>query len=66
MRLDSARFALSVRDRTLFCTRGTERHMVSITPTDPRIEHKYGASHLTESPGCGGWRCTVTHARADC
>jgi hypothetical protein len=35
-----------------FCTRGTERRMVSITPSEPGIEHRYGASHLTESPGC--------------
>jgi hypothetical protein len=34
-----------------FCTRGTERRMVSITPSEPGIEHRYGASHLTESPG---------------
>jgi hypothetical protein len=34
-----------------FCTRGTERRMVSITPTAPGSEHRYGASHLSESPG---------------
>jgi hypothetical protein len=35
-----------------FCTRGTERRMVSITPTEPGTDHKYGASHLSASP----WR----------
>jgi hypothetical protein len=34
-----------------FCTRGTERRMISITPSDPVHVHSYGASHLTESPG---------------
>jgi hypothetical protein len=34
-----------------FCTRGTERRMVCITPSDPGTEQTYGASHLTESPG---------------
>lgn len=36
---------------TFFCTRGTERRMVSITPSEPGTLHRYGASHLTESPG---------------
>jgi hypothetical protein len=36
---------------TFFCTRGPERRMVSITPSVPGTEHRYGASHLTESPG---------------
>lgn len=36
---------------TFFCTRGVERRMVSITPTDPGELPGYGASHLTESPG---------------
>jgi hypothetical protein len=36
---------------TFFCTRGAERRMVSITPSAPGTEHRYGASHLTESPG---------------
>ena len=36
---------------TFFCTRGVERRMVSITPTDPGQLPGYGASHLTESPG---------------
>jgi hypothetical protein len=39
---------------TFFCMRGVERRMVSITPSDPGAEHKYGASHLTESPGRDG------------
>ena len=34
-----------------FCTRGAERRMVSITPSAPDYVHKYGAAHLTESPG---------------
>jgi hypothetical protein len=34
-----------------FCTRPTERRMVSITPTAPGAEHKYGASDLSASPG---------------
>jgi hypothetical protein len=34
-----------------FCTRGAERRMVSITPCAPDHVHKYGAAHLTESPG---------------
>jgi hypothetical protein len=34
-----------------FCTRGTERRMVSITPTAPGTPQTYGAAHLTESPG---------------
>jgi hypothetical protein len=34
-----------------FCTRGAERLMVSITPCAPDHVHKYGAAHLTESPG---------------
>jgi hypothetical protein len=34
-----------------FCTRGTERRMVSITPTAPGRETGYGAAHLTASPG---------------
>jgi hypothetical protein len=34
-----------------FCARGTERRMVSITPTAPGTEHNYGASHLSASPG---------------
>jgi len=33
-----------------FCTRGTERRMVSITPTAPGSQHEYGAAHLSESP----------------
>jgi hypothetical protein len=36
---------------TFFCTRGVERRMVSITPTDPGQRPGYGAAHLTESPG---------------
>jgi hypothetical protein len=36
---------------TFFCTRGVERRMVSITPTDPGQLPGYGASHLTVSPG---------------
>lgn len=36
---------------TFFCTRGVERRMVSITPSDPTRVQGYGASHLTESPG---------------
>jgi hypothetical protein len=35
----------------LLPTRGVERRMVSITPTDPGQLPGYGASHLTESPG---------------
>jgi hypothetical protein len=34
-----------------FCTRGTERRMVSITPSAPGSQHNYGAAHLSESPG---------------
>lgn len=34
-----------------FCTRGIERRMVSITPCAPDHVHKFGAAHLTESPG---------------
>ena len=34
-----------------FCTRGAERRMVSVTPCAPDHMHKYGAAHLTESPG---------------
>jgi len=34
-----------------FCTRGAERRMVSITACGPDHVHKYGAAHLTESPG---------------
>jgi hypothetical protein len=36
---------------TFFCTRGVERRMVSITPSAPGTEHRYGASHLSASPG---------------
>jgi hypothetical protein len=36
---------------TFFCTRGSDRRMVSITPTAPGTQHKYGASHLSASPG---------------
>ncbi len=36
---------------TFFCTRGVERRMVSITPTDPGQLPGYGASHLSASPG---------------
>jgi hypothetical protein len=39
---------------TFFCTRGAERRMVSITPSAPGTVHRYGASHLTESPGRDG------------
>ena len=35
-----------------FCTRSTERRMVSITPTDPGKTPPYGAAHLSSSPGC--------------
>jgi hypothetical protein len=34
-----------------FCTRGSERRMVSITPTAPGTPQTYGASHLSASPG---------------
>jgi len=34
-----------------FCTRGTERRMVSITQTAPETDHNYGTSHLSASPG---------------
>ncbi|MGC2461413.1 MAG: hypothetical protein WA446_10660 [Steroidobacteraceae bacterium] len=36
---------------TFCCTRGAERRMVSITPSEPGRLYGYGASHLTESPG---------------
>jgi len=36
---------------TFFCTRGVERRMVSITPTDPGQLPGYGASHLSAGPG---------------
>jgi hypothetical protein len=39
------------RGGTFFCTRGTERRMVSITPTAPGTKHEYGAAHLTACPG---------------
>jgi hypothetical protein len=39
------------RGGVFFCTRGTERRMVSITPTAPGTPQKYGASHLSASPG---------------
>jgi hypothetical protein len=38
------------RGGTFFCTRGTERRMVSITPTAPGGPQKFGAAHLTASP----------------
>ena len=41
-----------------FCTRGAERRMVSITPCAPDHVRKYGAAHLTESPGRDDWRNT--------
>jgi len=31
---------------TFFCSRGTERRMVSIDPTDPQDVRMYGGSHL--------------------
>jgi hypothetical protein len=31
--------------------KGAERRMVSVTPCAPDDVHKYGAAHLTESPG---------------
>jgi hypothetical protein len=34
-----------------FCSRGSERRMVCITPTDPGKATPYGASHLSASPG---------------
>jgi hypothetical protein len=34
-----------------FCTRGTGRRMVCITPNEPGAHAGYGSSHLTESPG---------------
>jgi hypothetical protein len=39
------------RGGVFFCTRGTERRMVSIVPAAQGLQHRYGASHLTESPG---------------
>ena len=39
------------RGGVFFCTRGSERRMVSITPTAPGSSQKFGASHLTASPG---------------
>jgi hypothetical protein len=39
------------RGGVFFCTRGTERRMVSITPTAPGTPQMYGASHLSASPG---------------
>jgi hypothetical protein len=38
------------RGGVFFCTRGTERRMVSISPTAPGGEHRYGAADLCESP----------------
>jgi hypothetical protein len=37
---------------TFFCTRGTERRMVGISPGDPQLEHRYGAAHLLGCPSC--------------
>jgi hypothetical protein len=42
------------RSGTFFCTRGTERRMVSITPGAPGNEHGYGAAHLSAGPGHEG------------
>jgi hypothetical protein len=36
---------------TFFCTRGTQRRVVSITPTAPNSQKPYGATHLIASPG---------------
>lgn len=41
----------SSRGGVFFCTRGTERRMISITPAAPGDLHRYGASHLSASPG---------------
>jgi hypothetical protein len=32
---------------TFFCTRGTDRRMVSIDPTDPHDVPMYGGAHLS-------------------
>jgi hypothetical protein len=46
-----------------FCTRGVERRMVSITPTDPGQLPGYGASHLKEA----GFACAYPNLiRAPC
>jgi hypothetical protein len=34
-----------------FCTRGSERRQISITPSAPSAPTPIGASHLTSSPG---------------
>ncbi len=41
----------SSRSATFFCTRGTERRMVSIDPTDPYDVPMYGGSHLAARGG---------------
>jgi hypothetical protein len=37
---------------TFFCNRQTDRHMVSIVPTDPREVPMTGAAHLASCPAC--------------
>jgi hypothetical protein len=39
------------RGGVFFCIRGTERRMVSITPTAPGSPQTYWAAHLSASPG---------------
>lgn len=38
---------------TFFCTRGTERRMVGIQPTEPSYVPDSGTSGLQSSPSCG-------------
>lgn len=37
---------------SFFCTRGAERRLVGIGPSDPQVEHRYGAAHLLGCPSC--------------
>jgi hypothetical protein len=44
----------SSRGGSFFCTRGVERCQAGIEAADPARPIRYGAAHLTESPGHEG------------
>ncbi len=48
----------SSRTGMFYCTRGTERHMISIVPCDPHMENTDSAAHLA-----GGGGATVGRVR---